>query len=132
MRGDNILSLRQSVLDYVFGKYMVESDYPWQNDDKSAVLRHRDNKKWFALIMRLSPGRLGLECEGWIDVINLKSDPILIGDLRQRQGFLPAYHMNKDSWITVALDGSVGEEEIFSLIDLSYKLTKSKAKRAKK
>lgn len=132
MRGDNILSLRQSVLDYVFGKYMVESDYPWQNDDKSAVLRHRDNKKWFALIMRLSPGRLGFDGEEKIDVINLKSDPILIGDLRQRQGFFPAYHMNKDRWITVALDGSVGEEEIFSLIDLSYKLTKSKAKRAKK
>lgn len=129
MREDNINSLRQTVFEYAQSKYSVEPDYPWQNDDESAVLRHEDNKKWFALIMRLPCKRLGLDGEGEIDVINLKSDPILIGDLRQRQGFFPAYHMNKDSWITAALDGSVDEEQIFPLIDLSYELTKSKPER---
>lgn len=39
--------------------------------------------------------------------------------------------MNKDRWITAALNGMVGEEDIFSLIDLSYELTKTPKKTAK-
>lgn len=44
MREDNINSLRQTVFEYAQSKYSVEPDYPWQNDDESAVLRHEDNK----------------------------------------------------------------------------------------
>lgn len=39
--------------------------------------------------------------------------------------------MNKNSWITILLDGTVQEEEIKNLIDLSYQLTQPK-KKAKK
>ncbi len=44
--------------------------------------------------------------------------------LREQSGYLPAYHMNKERWITIRLDGSVPEEEIKNLIDMSYHLTK--------
>ena len=46
------------------------------------------------------------------------------------RAFWPAYHMNKDKWISVLLDGAVPQEEIFRLIDLSYQLT-GPAKRKK-
>ncbi|WP_422532312.1 MmcQ/YjbR family DNA-binding protein [Bartonella apihabitans] len=36
---------------------------------------------------------------------------------------LPAYQMNKDSWITIFLDGTVSMKEICDLIDQSYFLT---------
>ena len=39
-----------------------------------------------------------------LEVVDFKCDPILIGTLREEPGFFPAYHMSKDSWITVALD----------------------------
>ena len=32
--------------------------------------------------------------------------------------------MNKDKWISVILDGTVSDDEIKNLIDLSYQLTK--------
>ena len=34
----------------------------------------------------------------------------------------PGYHLNKRHWNTVALDGSVPEEELLELIDHSYEL----------
>lgn len=69
---------------------------------------------------------MGLSDEGMLDILNLKCDPLLIGSLRTAPGFFPAYHMNKESWITLALDGSVPEDQIKALLDMSYELTKDK------
>ena len=60
-----------------------------------------------------------------------KCDPILIGTLREEPGFFPAYHMSKDSWITVALDGSVSDDKIKMLLDTSYEATASKTHKKK-
>jgi predicted DNA-binding protein (MmcQ/YjbR family) len=38
------------------------------------------------------------------------------------EGVFKAYHMNKEHWISVLLDGSVSEEEIAFLINMSYTL----------
>lgn len=65
-------------------------------------------------------------------MINLKCDPFLIGSLRAQKGFHPAYHMNKEKWISIRLDGSVPEEQIRRLIDLSFELTRSKMKKRKR
>jgi predicted DNA-binding protein (MmcQ/YjbR family) len=55
--------------------------------------------------------------------INLKCDPALAIDLRERYSSVtPGYHMNKKHWNTVLLDGSVPDKEVFSWIDHSYGL----------
>lgn len=41
------------------------------------------------------------------------------------------YHMNKNKWITIRLDGSVPDDEIKNLIDLSYQLTADKKENRK-
>ena len=83
-----------------------------------------DNRKWYALIMTISKKTLNLPGEGQMDVMNIKSDPELVSVLRGKNGYYPAYHMNKEKWITVALDGTVSLEEIMNLLSLSYELTK--------
>ena len=80
--------------------------------------------------MPVGRDKLGLTGDGTVDVLNVKCDPLLTGALRREPGILPAYHMNKDKWISVLLDGAVPQEEIFRLIDLSYQLT-GPAKRKK-
>lgn len=120
---------RQTVFEWIKRKYGTDPDYPWK--DSNAVLRHRENKKWFALIMEVGRDKLGLPEEGTVDVMNVKCDPMLIGSLRTQPGFLPAYHMNKDQWISILLDGTAPEEEIKSLITMSYELTHPKKKAAK-
>jgi len=118
---------RQSVFDYVKHTYQTVPDYPW--NDTNAVLRHADNQKWYGLVMAVGRDKLGLAGDGEVDVINVKCDPMLIGSLRERDGYHAAYHMNKEKWLTIRLDGSAPDEEVKNLIDLSYELTETKKKR---
>lgn len=112
---------RQEVFEWVKETFDTEPDYPW--NDWNCVLRHRHNDKWYAVILEVNENKLGLYGDRVIDVLNVKCDPMLIGSLRQNKGFFPAYHMNKDRWISIALDGTVPSEEIKNLIELSYELT---------
>ena len=87
------------------------------------MLRHGGNGKWYGLILNLPKARLGLEGEGNIDVINLKSDHVLDILVNSVSGALPAYHMNKKHWITLVLDGGFPDDELYGLIDESHGLT---------
>ena len=115
--------MRERVFQYVMNMCGVEPDYPWAKTPESAVLRHPHNRKWFALVMPVSRKNLGLPGDGTIDVMNVKCDPLLTAQLRQEKGFRPAYHMNKEKWLTVLLDGSAPPDKVFGLIDMSYDLT---------
>ncbi len=55
--------------------------------------------------------------------ISLKCDPYLSYTFRQQYpAITPGYHLNKEHWNTVILDGSVPHDEIEWLIDHSYDL----------
>ncbi len=112
---------RKQVFEYVQLQYGAEPDYPWS--DRNAVLRHAGSKKWYGLVIEVGRDKLGLPGDGAVDVLNVKCDPLLIGSLRTKDGFHPAYHMNKENWISIRLDGSVPAEEVQGLIDMSYTLT---------
>ena len=115
--------------EHIFDAYSVEPDHPFAMDDVTSVYRHSDSRKWFALTMRIPYRTLGISKDGDVDVLNIKCDPILIGSLRGRPGFYPAYHMNKDKWITILLDGSADSADIIPLLAMSYELTASKARK---
>ena len=125
--------MNRSQLDkYITDYYGVRAERLFEKNPGFQVYRHNDTKKWFAMIMDLPESRLGLDGQEIIDVVNLKCDPILIGSLRMEQGFYPAYHMNKENWITAALDGSASEENIKFFLDLSFELTAPKIKQYQK
>ena len=117
---------RAELTRYIFDTYGVEPDYPFHGDDPSAVFRHAGNRKWFALVMNIPAQKLGLPTDARIDIVNMKCDPLLIGSFRGLPGLFPAYHMNRENWITAALDGSAEDEIIKTLLDLSYHATASK------
>ena len=55
--------------------------------------------------------------------INLKCDPDEAQILRgMHKSIIPGYHMNKEHWNTIILDGSLPDELIYKLIDDSYNL----------
>lgn len=55
--------------------------------------------------------------------ISLKCDPFLAQNLRQQYNSVtPGYHLNKEHWNTVLLDGSIPDPEIFWMIDHSYEM----------
>ena len=63
---------------------------------------------------------------GEISVVNLKCDTRLIGSFRQEPGIFPGWHMNKAHWLSVVLDGTVEDEKIRFLVDMSYELTRKR------
>ena len=117
---------------HIVEAYSTAPDFPWESTPDAAVYRHENNRKWFALVMTIPKTRLGIRSDGMVDIVNLKCDPLLVGSLRSEPGVFPAYHMNKDKWISVALDGSADDEQIKMLLDMSYELTAVKIKRGHK
>lgn len=120
---------KQDFQKYIPDVYGVTPDFPWESIPDAAVYRHKNNRKWFALVMTIPKTRLGIRSDGMMDIVNLKCDPLLIGSLRNDPGIFPAYHMNKEKWISVALDGSADDAQIKMLLDMSYELTAVKIKR---
>ena len=120
---------RQELIDYIFDEYSVEPDFPFRMDDVTCVFRHIDNRKWFGIAMVIPYRTIGINKPGDVDILNVKCDPIMMGSLRGKSGFCPAYHMNKDKWITILLDGSAGQEDIKALLAISYSMTAVKLRR---
>ena len=115
---------RESIFTYVKEKFNTEPDYPWLKHPDYAVFRNNTSSKWYGLIMNVPRVKLGLMGKGSAEILDLKCDVELNDFLRGQQGVLPAYHMNKEHWITIVLDSPFPEEEIYNLINLSYDLTK--------
>lgn len=76
--------------------------------------------------------KLGLQEDDISDVVNFKCNPVLLGSLLDEKGFSPAYHLSKASWITVSLDGSVADDKIKMLSDMSFEATVPKVHKKRK
>lgn len=73
--------------------------------------------------MNVSGSKLGIKDDKEIDILDIKARPEHIGSLRKKEGILPAYHMNKEHWISIILSGHLSDKEIFDLLTESYHLT---------
>lgn len=113
-------SQRERITQYIQDTYGTEAEYLWADSPGNAIFRHPASKKWFAAMMRVLPEKLGLTGAEALDVMDIKCSSIMIGSLLSTKGFLPAYHMNKNHWISIILDGSVPDKEITPLLELSY------------
>jgi predicted DNA-binding protein (MmcQ/YjbR family) len=108
------------------------ADTPFEGDGISTVLRHGDTGKWFGLVFRAPRNRVGLTGEGWADILNLKCDPLVsYGLMQEYPDILPAWHMNKQLWITVRLEGNVPRETLELLMRMSFDLTSKKKRLAR-
>ena len=124
--------MKQRIIDYINEKYSVTPDYPFDEEGKTAVFRNPKNDKWFGIIMcDLPRNRVGGRGGERVDVMNLKCDPMLQFALLDGRSIFKAYHMNKEHWITVLLDGSVNMERLADLIGMSYELIEKKTKKIK-
>ena len=112
---------RQDLIAFCLTFPAAYEDYPFgdltKKDNLWTVMRHRVNKKSFALIYERN-GRL---------CVNLKCDPLESELLRGAFGDVsPGYHMNKTHWNTVCIGGDVPHKELERMIEISYNLTAGK------
>ena len=93
----------------------ITPEYLWNDTPDAAVFRHKNNKKWFGLIMKVNNE----------EYLNVKTEPEYSDLLRNTYKYIiPAYHMNKEHWNTIIISKNVKETLVYELIDKSYQLTK--------
>ena len=93
----------------MLSKKATTSGYPF--DETTLVLKVMS--KMYALIAEdESPLRITLKCDP-------ENAQILRGI---HKSIIPGYHMNKEHWNTIVVDGSLPDELIYKLIDDSYNL----------
>lgn len=124
----NIFKSKQAVyvIKYVKEKYNNDLEYLWNKFPNNAVWRNKDNNKWYGALLVLSESKLGIESDNVIDIIDLRYQKDNIKEIIDNKKIFEGYHMNKDNWITIKLDGSVDIKEIYKLIDNSYELSLEK------
>ena len=112
------------IMALVQAKYGNQLEYLWEKSPDTAVLRHEDNQKWYAILMRIPWDRLDKGREGLVEAVNLKHDQV--ADLLSKNGIYPAFHMNKRYWISLPLDDTLTDEKVLELFDRSWFLTSKK------
>jgi predicted DNA-binding protein (MmcQ/YjbR family) len=101
---------------YLSNKPGSSEDYPFGPD----TLVYKVLGKMFALFGEDdNPIRMNLKCD--------PDDAIVLRDMYE--SVIPGYHMNKEHWNTLILDGSIPESEIKKMIDESYRLVVNSLKK---
>ena len=121
---DFICPQTKRIMALVQEKYGNQLEYLWEKSPDTAVLRHEDNQKWYAILMRIPWDRLDKGREGLVEAVNLKHDHV--ADLLSQKGIYPAFHMNKRYWISVPLDDTFTDEKVLELFEISWDLTRKK------
>ena len=116
----------QSVIEYARNTYGDELEFLWEKSPKNAILRRKDNRKWYAALLTISRSKLGAFPDEEIEVLDLRAAPEAIPDMVDGKRVFAGYHMNKKHWITLPLDGTLPAEEICAMLDTSYALAKGK------
>lgn len=112
------------IMTLVQAKYENQLEYLWEKSPDTGVLRHDDNQKWYAVLMKISWEKLDKSREGQVEVVNLKHDQV--ADLLVEKGTYPAFHMNKRYWISLPLDDTLSDEQVLELFERSWFLTSKK------
>ena len=116
------MTTKEEVIGFCLTFPDAYEDYPFRGD-QWAVIRLKDSKKVFAWIF---------ERNGYVWV-NVKADPEWRDFWREAfEAILPAYHLNKEHWNSLILDGSIPDETIRQLIGDSYDLVKRQAEKKRR
>lgn len=101
---DNVESFRE----YCIKKPFVSESFPFGED----TLVFKVGSKMFALLSLDHPSSANLKC-----------DPERAIQLREEfHSITPGYHMNKQHWNTLQIDGTLPDKLVMELIDHSYEL----------
>ena len=121
----NVFKSKQSkeVIKYIKEKYDDDLEFLWEKFDNNAIWRNKRNNKWYGLLLAINRNKLGFDSNEEVEIIDLRYQKDMVDDIIDNKSILKGYHMNKRSWITIILDGSININKIIELIDNSYELS---------
>ena len=111
------------IANLIIEKYGDTPDFMWDKFVGYGVFKNPDSNKWYGIIMNIDYSKLGLNNKKPVEILNIKLNQEKIQELLKKDGFYPAWHMNKKTWITIALDETLNDKTIMKLIKESYSYT---------
>ncbi len=120
------------ICDLIFERYAEEPRFEWEGDEDNAVFKNHRNEKWYGIIISVLWDRLVPGKEGKTEVINVKLDPEEIPSIVGTKGIFSAFHMNKQHWVSIVLDGTLSDDEVMSFVSKSYDIVDQRRSLGKK
>ena len=111
------------IANIIIQKYGDAPKFMWEQYPDYGVFKNPVNNKWYGMIGNIDYSKLGFDNKKTVEIINIKLDKDEIQKLLKKDGFYPAWHMNKKSWITITLDETISDNEIMDLIEESHSYT---------
>jgi len=112
------------LIQYIQKNYGDNLEFLWKKFPRNAIWRRADTNKWYGLLSVIPKSKMELESDEVVTVLDLRGDTTEIERIVDGVNFFPGYHMNKKSWYTIILDGSVSDTEIIRRLQASYSLAK--------
>ena len=111
------------IISYINNKYNDSLEFLWEKFDDNAIVRRKDNRKWYCVFMKISRKKLGQEPDEIVEIIDVRCNTNIIQGIVDYKSYFPAYHMNKKNWVTIILDGTVSDGKIMLLVEESNRLS---------
>lgn len=121
----------KQVVEHIKEHYGDELEFLWLDLPNAAVFRHKENKKWYAVLIAINARKLGLKKDENVSIINVKTKPEFIDEIVDNTRYFRAYHMNKKHWLTIKLDESVEFKAVREFVATSYQMTSKGGANAK-
>lgn len=102
--------------------YHSKPEFLWDDDINTGVFRSPINQKWFGYITFIKGKKLDEKLNDSVEILTIKLLENNITELLKKEGFYPAYHMNKKHWITILLNDFLSDEFILDLVKESFNL----------
>lgn len=113
------------LLDFVKNNYNTDPEFLWAKTPDFAVLRNLGNRKWYGIIMVIPASKIKIDSDKNIEIVNVRFNKgeaqEIVGNVA---GIYPAWHMNKRNWITIILDDTLSDDQLFGLVDQSFEFSK--------
>lgn len=112
--------------EWIGGTYGEKPDFPFKKSPEAAVYRYPGNRKWYGLVMEIQRGTLFQRDDPTIvEVLNVKVDPDKRNQYLDIDGIYPAYHMNRQNWLSIVLDDTVEDDIVMKMVDESRRFALS-------
>jgi len=114
----------EAVINAIANQFAEHPEFLWAKFPNNAIVRRSDNRKWYALLVKVSGDKIGLVDSALVDVLVVRAPLETITEQVKSGAALPAYHMNKKHWLSYLLDAGSSLSKLMKNVATSRDLAK--------
>ena len=127
VKGEFLSAQADRIVSQIRNEFNETPEYLFEKFPGWAAVRHAGSGKWYAVLLDTEiQDETGSR---HVQLIDLHCEAAAVPD-DMKAGILPAFHMNKKTWISVIADDTCSDERIMDLVRMSWQSTETPADRS--